>query len=73
MIEYNHKKKGADNMAKYTVEVVMATCVTVEVEARDENEAQELAFEKVDPFEVDEWDYDVNCVYRNDDDDEEEE
>ena len=60
-------------MAKYTVEVVMATCVTVEVEARDEDEARELAFEKADPFEADEWDYDVNDVYRNDDDDEEEE
>lgn len=60
-------------MAKYIVEVVMATCITVEVEAHDEKEAQELAFEKVDPFEADEWDYDVNCVYRDDDDDEEEE
>ena len=60
-------------MAKYTVEVVMATCIAVEVEAHDEDEARELAFEKADPFEADEWDYDVNCVYRNDDDDEEEE
>lgn len=60
-------------MAKYTVEVVMATCITVEVEAHDEDEARELAFEKVDPFEVDEWDYDVNSVYRDDDDDEDEE
>lgn len=51
-------------MDKYIVEVVMATCITVEVEAHNEKEAQELAFEKVDPFEADEWDYDVNCVYR---------
>ena len=53
-------------MAKYTVEVVMATCVTVEVEA------QELAFEKADPFDVDEWDYDINSIYRDDNDEEEE-
>ena len=50
----------------------MATCMAVEVEAHDEKEAQELAFEKADPFEADEWDYDVNDVYRNDDDDDEE-
>ena len=59
-------------MAKYTVEVVMATCVTVEVEAHDEEEAQELAFEKADPFDVDEWDYDINSIYRDDNDEEEE-
>ena len=53
-------------MAKYIVEVVMATCVAVEVEAQSEEEAQELAYEKADPFEVDEWDYDINCVYRDD-------
>lgn len=28
----------------------MATCVTVEVEAQSEEEAQELAYEKADPF-----------------------
>ena len=60
-------------MAKYTVEVVMATCVTVEVEAHDEEEAQELAFEKADPFDADEWDYDINNIYRDDNDEEEEE
>ena len=59
-------------MAKYIVEVVMATCVTVEVEAPDEEEAQELAFEKADPFDADEWDYDINNIYRDDDDEEEE-
>ena len=52
-------------MAKYIVEVVMSTCVAVEVEAHNEEEAQELAYEKADPFEVDEWDYDINCVYRD--------
>ena len=36
-------------MTKYTVEVVMATCVTVEVEAHNEEEAKELAFEKAIP------------------------
>ena len=53
-------------MAKYIVEVVMATRVAVEVEAHNEEEAQELACEKADPFEVDEWDDDINSVYRND-------
>ena len=60
-------------MAKYTVEVIMATCMTVEIEAHDEEEAQELAFEKVDPFDADEWDYDINSIYRDDNDEEEEE
>ena len=59
-------------MAKYTVEVVMATCIAVEVEAHDEKEAQELAFEKADPFEADEWSYDINDIYRNEDGEEEE-
>ena len=47
-------------MAKYIVGVVMATCVAVEVEA------QELAYEKVVPFDAIEWDYDINSVYRDD-------
>ena len=53
-------------MTKYIVEVVMATCVAVEVEAHNEEEAQELAYEKADPFDAIEWDYDINSVYRND-------
>ena len=57
-------------MAKYIVEVVMATCMPIEVEAHDEDEARELAFEKADPFEADEWDYDVNDMYRNDEEEE---
>lgn len=60
-------------MAKYVVEVVMSTCVAVEVEAHDEAEAQILAREEADPFMADEWDYDIDYVYRNDDDEEEEE
>ena len=53
-------------MAKYVVEVVMTTCVAVEVEAHNEEEAQELAYEKADPFDAIEWDYDINSVYRDD-------
>ena len=53
-------------MAKYIVEVVISTCVAVEVEAHNEEEAQELAYEKADPFDAIEWDYDINSVYRND-------
>ena len=60
-------------MAKYVVEVVMATCVEIKVEAHDETEAQELAYEKADPFNADDWDYDINCIYRDDDEDEEKE
>ena len=60
-------------MAKYIVEVVMATCVVVEVEAQNEEEARELAYEKADPFDADDWDYDINCIYRDDDEDEEKE
>lgn len=58
-------------MAKYIVEVVMATCVAVEVEAHNEEEAQELAYEKADPFDAIEWDYDINSVYRDDEEAEE--
>ena len=60
-------------MAKYIVEVVMATCMEVEVEANNEEEAQELAYEKADPFDAVEWDYDINSVYKDDDDEEDEE
>lgn len=58
-------------MAKYTVEVVMTTCMAVEVEAHNEEEAQELAYEKADPFDAIEWDYDINSVYRDDEEAEE--
>lgn len=60
-------------MAKYIVEVIMSACVAIEVEAHDEEEAQNVAFEKADPFVVDEWDYDINCVFRDGDDDDEDE
>ena len=62
-------------MPKYIVEVVMSTCVAIEVEARNENEARTLAIEEADPFTVYEWDYDVDCVCRDYDteDDEKEE
>ena len=59
-------------MAKYIVEVVMATCMEVEVKANNEEEAQELAYEKADPFDAVEWDYDINSVYKEDDDEDEE-
>lgn len=58
-------------MAKYIVEVVMATRMVVEVEAHGEAEAQELACEKADPFLADDWDYDFNCVYKDDEEEEE--
>lgn len=63
-------------MAKYIVNVIMSTCVEIEVEAHDESEARALAIEEADPFMADGWDYDVDDVFRdwdNDDEDEEEE
>ena len=60
-------------MAKYFVGVVMATCVEIEVEADSEGEARELAIEKADPFDVHDWDYDIDSVEREDDGEEEEE
>ena len=60
-------------MAKYFVGVVMATCVEIEVEADNEEEAKELAIEKVDPFDVYDWDYDIDSLEREDDEEEEEE
>lgn len=58
-------------MAKYFVEVVMATCVTIEVNAHDEKDAQELAIEEADPYMGMVWSYDINCVYREDEEAEE--
>ena len=63
-------------MAKYFVNVIMSTCVEIEVEAHDEAEACALALEKADPHMVNEWDYDVEDAcrdYDDDDDDEDEE
>ena len=60
-------------MAKYIVNVVMSTCVEIEVEAHDESEAQTLAIEEADPYMANDWDYDIDCVFRDDDDEDEEE
>ena len=60
-------------MAKYIVNVIMSTCVEIEVEAHDEDEAQTIAIEEVDPTMGDCWDYDIDCVYRDGDDDDEDE
>lgn len=49
-------------MAKYLVNVIMSTCVEVEVEAQNEEEARSLAFEEADPFTVDDWDYDIDSM-----------
>ena len=56
-------------MAKYIVEVIMNTCMAIEVEAHDEAEAQAIALEEADPHMADDWDYEIDCVYRDDDDD----
>ena len=60
-------------MAKYIVNVVMSTCVEIEVEANDADEAQTIAIEEADPYMADDWDYGIDCVFRDDDDEDEEE
>ena len=60
-------------MAKYIVNVIMNTCVEIEVEANDADEAQTIALEEADPYMADEWSYDIDCVFRDDDDEDEEE
>lgn len=60
-------------MAKYLVNVTMSSCVEVEVEAQNEEEARSLAFEEADPFMVDEWDYDIDSMEREDDEEGEDE
>ena len=59
-------------MAKYLVNVIMSTCVEIEVDASDEVEAQTLAFEEADPFMADEWDYDIDSIEKEDEEEEEE-
>ena len=59
-------------MAKYLVNVTMSSCVEVEDEAQNEEEARSLAFEEADPFMVDDWDYDIDSMEKEDDDEEEE-
>ena len=58
---------------KYVVEVIVSTCVAIEIEANDEAEARAIALEEADPHMIDDWDYDIDCVYGDDDDDDEEE
>jgi hypothetical protein len=60
-------------MPKYFVNVMMSTCVEIEVEAYDEDEARVLALEEADPHMTDDWDYDIDGVCRDYDDDEDEE
>ena len=60
-------------MAKYVVEVVVSTCMAIEVEAHDEAEAQALALEEANPFSADDWEYENDCEYRDGDDDDEDE
>ena len=60
-------------MAKYIVNVIMSACVAIEVEAHNEEEAQVIALEEAEISMVDDWDYEVDCVYRDGDDDDEEE
>ena len=57
-------------MAKYLVNVIMSSCVEVEVEAQNEEEARSLAFEEADPFIVDDWDYDIDSMEKEDDEEE---
>ena len=60
-------------MAKYLVNVTMSSCVEVEVEAQNEEEARSLAFEEADPFMIDDWDYDIDSMEREDDEEGEDE
>ena len=60
-------------MAKYLVNVTMSSCVEVEVEAHNEEEAPNLAVEEADPFMVEEWDYDIDSMEKEDDEEEEDE
>lgn len=60
-------------MTKYLVNVVMSTCVEIEVEAHDEREARNFAIEDADPYMAIDWDYDIDSVCRDYDEDEDEE
>lgn len=60
-------------MAKYIVNVIVSATVDIEVEAHDDKEAKALALETIDPFDIDNWDYEVDYVDRDDDDEGEEE
>ena len=56
-------------MAKYFMNVFMTACQEIEVEARNEEEAMVIAMEDANPAMIDDWDYEVDCVYRDGDDD----
>jgi hypothetical protein len=60
-------------MAKYIVNVIMSSCVEIAIEANNEEEAQILALEEAEISMADDWDYEVDCVYRDGDDDDEDE
>lgn len=53
-------------MAKYIVNVVMSTYVEIEVEANNNAEARALALEEANPLMADEWDYDIDDIFRDD-------
>lgn len=61
-------------MAKYFVDIVMSALVRVEVKASDEEEAHILAIEEVDPYVVDDcdWDYKIDSIEKEDEDEENE-
>jgi hypothetical protein len=58
-------------MAKYIVNVIMSTSVEIEVEALNEKEAQTIALEQAEveakPFTSDDWDYEIETVFREED------
>lgn len=56
-------------MAKYIVNVIISTCMTIEVEADNEEEAENLAIEEAEPSMDSDWTYDIDCIYRDDDGD----
>ncbi len=60
-------------MAKYIVNVIMSSCVEIEVEAHDFDEARSLALEEADPFMVDDWDCDIDSIEKEDDEEGEDE
>ena len=56
-------------MAKYVVAIEISTCVEIEVDAKDEQEAMEIArLEAANPSTYGDWDYAIEYVGRLDDD-----
>ena len=65
-------------MANYVVNMIFSTCVAIEVEARDEEEAKTLALKEADPYMTDpyitdNWNYDIYSVVEKEEEEEEEE